>query len=108
MGITDLACTLAYLHGMGMIELNPLARFLIEHGGAASLACFKGLTLLVCVGLLIRLRARVQAEVAAWVCMAVMVALTIHWAQYNEAIAQLTPYLSEAFTPDAAWVRLGE
>ncbi len=108
MGLTDLACTLAYLHGVGLIELNPLARFIIEHGGAASLACFKTLTLLICVGLLVRLRARKQAEFAAWACMVVMVALTLHWARYNEAIAQLTPYLSESFDPDAAWVRLGE
>lgn len=108
MGVTDLCCTLAYLRGVGMVELNPLARFLIEHGGALSLGCFKALSLVICVGLLVRLRARRQAEIAAWVCVAVMVALTIHWANYNAAVAQLTPYLTGVFTPDAAWVRLGE
>lgn len=107
-GLTDLCCTLAYLRGPGMVELNPLARFLIEHGGAVSLGSFKILSLLICVGLLVRLRAKRQAECAAWVCVAVMVALTIHWAKYNAAIAQLTPYITSAFTPDAAWVRLGE
>ncbi len=106
MGATDLLCTLAYLRGAGMIELNPLARYLIQVGGAGSLACFKGLTLMVSAGLLCRIRQRRQAEFAAWVCAAIMVALTIRWAHYNAGIAEITPYITDAFARDASWVRL--
>ena len=86
MGLADLACTLAYVGGVGMIESNPLARFIIQTGGASWLIAFKLVTMAVTGGCLYMSRHYAMGERCAWICCAVLTALSVHWMNYNEAI----------------------
>ena len=91
MGLTDLACTLAYVGGVGMIEMNPLARVIIEQGGAIWLIAFKLVTMVVTGACVYASRRHRMGEQCAWLCFLMLMALTLHWVQYNE----------ESVTPEA-------
>ncbi|GAB4548050.1 MAG: hypothetical protein Tsb0013_08340 [Phycisphaerales bacterium] len=100
MGLTDLACTLAYVGGIGMVELNPLARYVIEHGGASWLIAFKLVTMLV-TGLCVYLsRHHRMGEQCAWLSFLLLMALTLHWVRYNEEI--VSPETASEITMIAA------
>ena len=93
MSAFDLLFTLTYLQGVGMVELNPLARKVIEYGSPTLLAVWKlgivgGACLVVYLG-----RRAPTAEAGAWfACLALML-LTVHWLRYIDTASDLTPYL---------------
>lgn len=90
MGLADLAYTLTYMRGSGMIEVNPIARTMLEIGSVRQLVMYKLLTLVVCCGAIYFCRRAKQAEVGAWLCCLVMLGLTLHWVNYNSAVSELT------------------
>lgn len=107
MAYSDLSHTLTYARAVGMIELNPLARFVMQEGGVAGLTIYKALSVTICVGILLSLRHKRQAEVCAWACSGAMLVLMLHWMNYNAHIHNLMPYLHEvALANSPEWVHL--
>lgn len=94
MSLADLAMTLTYLNHVGMIESNPLARIVMHGGGPGSLVAWKLASTALAIGILLRLRRRGVAEVAAVLCCAVLVWLMVRWVAYVEA----APALAGALT----------
>lgn len=84
LSVADLIITLTHLEALGMAEANPLARFIIEHTHSPlSLVSFKLLTVLVCVGLLYKVRRHLQAEIAAWCALAILACMSAMWFSYS-------------------------
>ncbi|MEM1424119.1 MAG: DUF5658 family protein [Planctomycetota bacterium] len=115
MGLTDLACTLAYIGGVGMFEQNPVARAVIERGGAGWLIAFKLATMLVTGVCVYASRRHRVGEQCAWLSFLMLMALTLHWVRYNEQV--VSPEIAAGMTiigsaPDSFevtnWVRLGD
>lgn len=110
MGLADLGITMTYLTSVGMYEGNPIARFVIGFGSPALLVAFKLGTMLTTVWIVLAQRRRWQAEVAAWICFAVLAALTIQWIQYIGYTQQRHDIITTvAFDPSFAagsWVSL--
>ncbi len=93
--IADLLLTLTYARGVGMVELNPMARAIMAYGSPALLAAWKmGLVAGACMIIFIGRRSRFT-EVGAWIACAVMAMLTVHWLRYIHTAHELTPYLEE-------------
>lgn len=94
MGVADLLCTLTYMRTSGMLEANPLARFIISTGAvdgdARQLVMFKVLTILLSCGTLFLARRHRQAELSAWACTLMMLTLTLHWINYNHSVSDFT------------------
>jgi hypothetical protein len=88
MGLADLACTLTYMSGVGMIEKNPLARMIAHHGGPSHLIIFKMLTLMLHAYCLWIIRRHERAEQCGWLCIGILGALTIHWMNYNDVMTE--------------------
>lgn len=81
----DLLLTLGHLRTIGMREANPVAAWLISASPSLwPLVVYKAATLFVCVSLLFALRRRWQGEAAAWVCLLILTALTVHWQRYSK------------------------
>lgn len=107
LGILDLVFTLTYMQSVGMIELNPLARFMIGVGGAGQLIRFKLLTIAMSSGLLYLLRRRPGAEWCAWFSLIALVALSLHWAQYTRMSEDLAPnFFAPSAAADQRWVTI--
>lgn len=107
MSMADLYMTLQYVMNFGMIEVNPLARRIIEAGSAAELIMFKLGSVLLAVGVLFLFRSRRTAELGAWACFVAMVWLTAHWFNYNAIISTLTTELqSLAALQEPGWVSM--
>jgi len=90
MGIADLQCTLTYMCGVGMIELNPLARSMVEIAGAQQLVVFKVFTIVLSCGALYLARRDRRAEWCAWLCSAMLLGVCVHWTLYNREVSALT------------------
>lgn len=108
LGLADLGITMTFLTSVGMFEANPIARFIIGLGSPAALIAFKLATMALTSWIVLAARARWQAESAAWICVAILGWLTVHWYGYMEftrkttnAIAVVT--LDPAFG-DGEWV----
>jgi hypothetical protein len=83
LSLADLFITLAYLRAQWMMEANPIAVFVIKSTQSPwSIAAFKGLTVLVCVSLLMKARKHLAAEVAAWCAVAILAVLSVMWHNY--------------------------
>lgn len=94
MGIADLVMTLTYMKHSGMFELNPIARMLAGTGEPAYLAAFKLFTMTISTVALYIGRRHRAGEIGAWLCAAILLALMLHWNNYNQEIASLTTELS--------------
>ncbi len=107
MSVFDLLLTLTYVQGVGMVELNPLARKVMAHGSPTLLTLWKlGIVGGACMVVFLGRRARV-AEVGAWIACLVLVALTIHWLRYIDSASELTPYLDFAREmPGGQWLAM--
>jgi len=107
MGLADLQLTLTYMRSTGLIELNPIARAMIEIGGARQLVMYKLLSIAMSAGVLYILRRHALAERCAWVSCVLLLALTAHWVRYNDAAIE-SPAAAVALTaaPDHRWVTL--
>ncbi|MFG0258332.1 MAG: DUF5658 family protein [Phycisphaerales bacterium JB043] len=107
LGIYDLMHTLVYIRTTGMVELNPLARYMIETGGVRQLVLFKLLSLSLSCGILYMLRRTRASELCAYVGLGVMVVLTLYWFVYNGQFVQLAEvWQNAAPTHDPRWVRV--
>ncbi|RMH28954.1 MAG: hypothetical protein D6693_02750 [Planctomycetota bacterium] len=109
LGVLDLAFTLTYARSIGMLELNPLARSMIDLGGAGQLVRFKLFTIALSSGALYLTRRERGAELAAWASVAVLVGLGAHWVRYTTMTEELGPVLVAHATPaDHRWVVIAE
>ncbi len=87
LSLGDLLITVTFLRSTGLSEANAIAAFLIrETGSVAALVAYKTLTVLVCVGLLYRLRKLVEGEVAAWCAMLILAVTAAQWYQYTSQL----------------------
>jgi hypothetical protein len=79
----DLAVTLVYARGGGMMEANPIALYLAKLTNSVwALAAYKTLTVTVCVALLFKLRKHAVSEAAAWCAVAILAGMSIMWHSY--------------------------
>lgn len=109
MGLADLQLTLTYMRSIGMIELNPLARAMVDLGGAPQLIRFKLFSIALSAGLLFLLRRHSLAERCAWVSCAALLALSIHWTRYNEHAASASAagaVIAQLDISDHRWVAI--
>lgn len=108
LSLGDLVLTLGHMTTTGMFEANPLASTLATYTGSMlSIANFKGLSVLIGVGLLYRLRRHGSAELAAWLVTAILVALSIQWLLYTSEISAIGPVaMADLAGHDATWVVL--
>jgi hypothetical protein len=84
--------TVCQVSTIGMFEANPVARVLVAcTGNASALIALKILSLTIAMGMLIPLRHRWQAEVAAWVATAVLAWLTMEWTAYLRVMSEIEP-----------------
>jgi len=109
MSAMDLVFTLHYAIHTGINESNPIARVMIAHHSPAALAIWKGASVALGVGILVRVRKRTSAELGAWFAFGVLATLMVHWARFVEVhrTLALDPHIVEAVA-DPTWVRMGE
>jgi hypothetical protein len=113
MSIADLICTLTYLTSFGMAEVNPIARAMLAIGGTRQLILYKAFTMTVSCGCIYFVRSKRRAEFGAWVCVAVLFVLMLHWVQYNKVMDTLSPHfttigLPGAISPYDDWILISE
>lgn len=109
MSLADLALTLTYMRSIGMIELNPVARYMVEIGQTQQLVLFKLFTTVLAGGTLFLLRRCRCAEPTAWLAVAIMLALMVRWNLYNEAVSSATDeltLLASGTQSCAGWIKL--
>lgn len=99
LGVADLALTLSYMGGIGLFEGNPVARALVVGGGAGTLASFKLLTIALSAVILFGLRTKRSAELAAWLCVAVMSLVSLEWRKYGDAADEVLVALQVTDSP---------
>jgi len=90
LSLGDLYMTLVHLLNFGMLEGNPVARAIMEHGSPAALVIWKLVTVGFAVAVLFWARKRWLAEAGALFCCCVLTWLTFHWVGYSEQISQIT------------------
>lgn len=84
LSIGDLVATITHLQTIGMEEVNPIARMIIEVTRSAwGLIIYKMATVLICLALLYRLRLHRSGEVAAWCGLVILAVLSIYWGHYT-------------------------
>ena len=80
LSLGDLALTLTHLKTIGMIEANPIAAYLLQVTESAwALGSYKLLTVGICVGLLFKVRHRIEGEIAAWCGGSIMLVMSVVW-----------------------------
>lgn len=90
MSLADLICTITYMRAVGMVELNPIARYLTAAGDGAPLVAFKSFTMVLSAWLLFVCRRHRRAEVCAWLGASILLVLTGHWVHYNSTVQGIT------------------
>lgn len=90
MSIADLVCTLIYMSSVGLMELNPVARFMVSVGDARQLIIFKLFTMTLSCGALYFARRHPISERVAWICAAGLLGLMLHWTSFNSSVSGLT------------------
>ena len=106
-GVIDLLLTLNYVTSIGMIELNPLARLLMKYDGPSGIVLWKLLTLSLAVGILFRARHRRFAEVAAWCCFLVSIALALRWGWFVVSVTHMAQdYQNSVMVGDPRYVMI--
>ncbi len=109
MGLADLAITLTYMKSVGMLELNPIARYMLDIGSIDQLVRYKLFTMTLSCGVLFVLRKHRKAEFGAWICVAALFLLTMHWVRYNSTITDYTNdlhVLAESPIKASMWVHI--
>ena len=108
LSVADLVVTLTHLRSIGMIEANPIAAFIIRQSSSMwPLVVYKLSTVAVCVGMLFHLRTKRSGEVAAWVAVGILVALSLQWHAYTQQLDEPDPlWLAQASTRTADWLVL--
>lgn len=85
LSMLDLYLTLLYVRPGYFAELNPVGVWAMGYGTSALILVKVAMTLLA-LAILISARRRLDSEIASWLCLGVMLALTVHWV----SILQLT------------------
>ena len=85
----DLYLTLLYVTHIGMNELNPLARAMMEYQSPALLAIWKMATVSLCVGILFIIRKKRSAEIGAWAACLFLGWLMSHWIIFIEETREM-------------------
>ncbi|MDX9910631.1 MAG: DUF5658 family protein [Phycisphaerales bacterium] len=106
LSLGDLALTLTHAASVGIAEMNPLARTIMAHHSPLGIVLWKVASVSLCVLLLLRVRRSWIGELGAWIGLSIMVALTIHWARYNDAMLSYMPDLQQVTPTDPRWVVL--
>ncbi len=107
MCLADLALTLTFVTSIGMLELNPLARSVMEHNSPELVVAWKLATMVLGLGILYWARRNKGAEVGSWVCFVVMAALSIHWFSFTGAVSSLeTDYATMATADDPRFISI--
>ncbi len=84
LSLADLAVTLTYLQGTGMLEANPIAAYLIRTTDSSwALAGYKVFTVGIAVTVLWALRRRLEGEIASWCGMVILVGVAFLWHRYS-------------------------
>lgn len=105
----DLYMTLIYALNIGLIEMNPIARSIMQDHPVSVVIGWKILTMLFFSGIMLRARHTRVAELAAWGCFGVMTALCFHWYTYSQDISQYTQEFSAlALSEDPRWIHLDD
>lgn len=87
LSLADLIVTLIHLKTVGLVEANPLARWIINTTGSTwALAAFKGATVATCVALLYRLRHHIEGEIASWCAVGILVGMCFLWHGYTHTM----------------------
>lgn len=108
MSMGDLYMTVTYASQVGMIEMNPLARALMQGESHAPIIIFKLATVTLATMLLFKVRQTRVGELACWAGMVGLLWLTIRWAEYNKAMEELTPAIHTlANVEPGSWVEMG-
>jgi hypothetical protein len=106
MSLLDLELTLLFASQVGMIEMNPLARMVMEHQSPLLLVLYKVVTVGLGCGILYWARHIRYAEIGTWICFFVLTALSIRWLHFAVEIPQFTPgYMSLPEVYPAMWVK---
>lgn len=103
MSIADLAMTLTYTTSVGMVEVNPLARLIMQHGSAWSIVVWKFTTVSLAVWILFNLARLRIAEIASWLCALMLAWLMATWWVYTSeahTLASVIGYMQN----DPRWV----
>lgn len=107
MSLGDLYMTLQYLLHFGLLESNPMARAIIQHGSPWILAAWKLCTLILAVGILAFARRRLSAELGTLFCCGVMAWLTVRWIHYSDQVSSTTRDAQALLhTDESRWVTL--
>lgn len=107
MSFADLWMTLTYATTTGMMEMNPIAHFIMQTGSVAAISSWKLVTAGLGVLILYLTRTSKCCEFGAWVCFTGMILLMAHWSHFN---ANITTYSEEisylAGTQAHQWVEM--
>lgn len=108
MSVADLAMTLTYATSVGMMEVNPIARAVMETGSPWMLTVWKLATAGLGLGILFYCRRFRKAEAASWLCCAVMTALTVHWMGFNHRVTDFSEEYAalNQHHDDPHWVKM--
>ena len=79
LNLFDFILTSAYMENLGLVEANPIARFIIHQFEAVGLFLFKLITTLTVVTILFCFRELTIAEIFSIVALVVYVILTLIW-----------------------------
>lgn len=106
LSLADLYMTLMHLTTIGMLEANPLARWLMRNFSPAAMIVWKLLTVCIACSILASIRTKRIGELAAWLCVAVLIWLMARWNIYAESLASLSAeqlqFVTESDSP--MWV----
>jgi hypothetical protein len=105
--LIDLHLTIVHLQGVGMIEANPLARWVMDAGCAWVLTLWKVASVGLALGIYLRHRHRALTEAAAWISAGIMIWLMLQWIGYSQHVGELTPVLHKiAHAEHVPWVTM--
>lgn len=90
LSVADLYMTMMHLATIGMLEGNPLARWIMRNLDPVALVLWKSVTLLVAGAILVKIRHTRHGEFAAWICTAILVWLMFRWYGYSSSLSMLT------------------
>ena len=105
MSCVDLYLTLLYVTNIGMNEMNPLARAMMEYQSPAILAAWKMGTVMLSIGILILIRKQRSAEIGAWIGCMVLGWLMVHWVGFINVHQTLDMELAQN-QQDASWIMI--
>lgn len=90
MSLGDYLMTVEHMRGPGLVEGNPIARFIVNHGSETALALYKFGTVGVAIGILFAYRRQRLAEAASVVACLALAALCVQWMIYSDELSALS------------------